>query len=218
MKLARVFVHGGPRESFRSMTAATFLAADKYLVSNNIEDSDIVVWTGGEDINPVLYGEKPIPGTYFGDRDRSDLDVLDIAYGKGKFLVGICRGAQLLNVIPNGGKLWQDVDNHGSSHRTFDCISGTWLYTNSVHHQALRITDKAQVLAWTSEATVKKSEHDKWVRPIGKYDNVPEKDRDIEAVFYPETRSFLFQGHPEFNHPPTTKYFFELMDKVFWNK
>ncbi len=47
---------------------------------------------------------------------------------------------------------------------------------------------------------------------------VPEEERDIEAVWYPKTKSLCVQFHPEFGHGPTTKYFFGLMDKFYWRK
>lgn len=212
---AKVYVQG---QAFNSITKKTFLDAGKYDIVNNLHESQIVVWTGGEDIFPGLYDEKPLQGTYYSmARDRSDLEAVKQAVAGNKFLVGICRGAQLLNVIPNGGKLWQDVDNHESRiHKTFDCISGQWIKLNSVHHQALRVTDEAEIIAWALESTEKHAEGITWSRPPA--DTViPEKDKDIEVCYYPKTRSLLFQGHPEFSHPPTTDYFFNtLMDKYYW--
>lgn len=212
----KVFIKGPP---FYDMTRRTFLEAG-YGVVTTLSEADGVVWTGGEDIWPGLYNEKPLPGTYFTTRDKGDLAVVEAAVKKNLYLIGICRGAQLLNVVPNGGSLWQDVDNHGSClHKTFDCVTGTWKLTNSVHHQSLRLTEDAELLAWAQESTKKVAEKIKWFRPPPKPDgSVLEKDKDVEAAWYPKTKSFLFQGHPEFGHPPTTKYFFELMDRYVLRK
>lgn len=214
--LAKVYVQGA---AFAGVTKATFREERKYDIVNNLNDSDIVVWTGGEDIFPGLYGEDPIPGTYFSKhRDESDVRAVNEAVKQRKFLVGICRGAQLLNVIPNGGRLWQDVDGHESCiHKALDCISGQWIKINSVHHQALRVTDEAEIICWALESTQKQAQNDNWVKPQD-VTSIPEQDKDIEAVWYPKTRSFLFQGHPEFGHPPTTEYFFSLMDKYYWKQ
>ena len=200
------------------MTEQTFEGADKYDIVQSVAEADIVVWTGGEDISPSLYGEKPLSGTYFSvKRDESDLATIEEAYKAGKFLIGICRGAQLLNVVPNGGRLWQDVNNHGSNiHKCFDTLKGSYVTLNSVHHQMLRVTDKAQVLCWTAESTRRQSQNEAWAKPKTVNDIVREVDKDPEVVWYPETRSFLFQGHPEFGHPPTTRYFFQLLDDLYW--
>lgn len=216
MSQAKVYIQGRP---FNGITAQTFQSQRKYQIVNDLSDSDIVVWTGGEDISPELYGEKPIPGTYFSpDRDLSDLKAVDEAVKQGKFLCGICRGAQLLNVIPNGGKLWQNVDNHGSRvHRAFDCISGQYIRVNSVHHQAMRVTDEAEIICWAIESVHKEAQKDEWHRPDD-VTTIPESEKDLEVVWYPKTKSFLFQGHPEFGHPPTTEYFFSLMEKFYWRK
>ena len=40
---------------------------------DNIKEADIVMFTGGEDINPALYGDVPHPTTHFSNRD--DMEV-----------------------------------------------------------------------------------------------------------------------------------------------
>jgi gamma-glutamyl-gamma-aminobutyrate hydrolase PuuD len=208
MKLLKVFVKGPP---YRAITEAIFTPERGYQVSASLSDADAVVWTGGEDINPVIYGEKPIPKTSFSDRDKSDLSILDFAYDKGKTLIGICRGAQLLNCAPNGGKLWQDVDNHEYGiHDVFDCVTGQWgNLTNSIHHQMMRPGPDAQVLAWAEESTFRESQDEIWQDDI---QSVGDSEKDIECIWYPKTKSFCFQAHPEFGHPATTDFFFKQLN------
>lgn len=219
MNKAKVFVQGS---SYNKTTAQTFEVEGKYSIVNKLSDSDIVVWTGGEDINPSIYGEERLPQTDRpSGRDIGDLEAIKEALELNKFMVGICRGAQLLNCVPNGGKLWQDVDNHNySSHRTFDCVTGTWLWTNSIHHQAMIPGPGAEILCWSMESTRKERQDMVWstgTRPKGSA--VLEKDKDIEGLWYPETRSLLVQFHPEFGHSDTTDYFFQiLMSRYFWGK
>jgi gamma-glutamyl-gamma-aminobutyrate hydrolase PuuD len=214
---ANIFVVGKP---YNGITSEVFLSTGRYKLAPKLKDADIVVWTGGEDINPRLYDETPLNSTYFSDRDISDIEAVKDAVAHSKFLVGICRGAQLLNVVVNGGKLWQDVDNHdGRNHRAFDCVSGSWVVINSVHHQMMRPTSEAELLCWAYECTRKEAQHDLWNRPHTRVgDHIEEADRDVEALWYPKTDSLLVQFHPEFGHPPTTKYFHELMDKYYWSK
>ena len=74
---------------------------------------DLMVFTGGEDVNPALYGEKPHVSTRFNEkRDRFERQVWTDYKDIPK--IGICRGGQFLNVM-NGGEMWQDVDKHGVS-------------------------------------------------------------------------------------------------------
>lgn len=84
---------------------------DNIEVVNKIENADIVVFPGGADVDPKLYDNKRLSGTYTSVyADERDLD----AWNKMKpnqLAIGICRGAQLLTVL-NGGMLIQDVDNH----------------------------------------------------------------------------------------------------------
>ena len=215
MQQAKVFVQGRP---FNGAVSRVF-QTDKdhrYKIVQSIEDSDVVAWTGGEDIDPSLYGERPLRGTYYSlQRDREDVAAAKKAFGLGKFLVGICRGAQLLNVIPNGGSLWQHVDHHaGCIHRCFDCVTGTWIEVNSVHHQMMIPTAEAELVAWAKESTERYSWGKEWV---GRKKDFIETDSDPEALWYPKTKSLLVQFHPEFNFPPAYDYFHRLMDTYYWN-
>lgn len=210
---ANVFIQAGPSRSFYSSTEEIFDRNGKYNIVTDIDKASIVVWTGGEDICPLLYGEKPLPNVHYSSRDKSDIEAVKKAYEGDKFLVGICRGAQLLNVIPNDGRLWQDVDNHQGTHQAFDCVTGNWITVNSVHHQMMVPTEKAEVICWADTSRTRKSDKIVWSKPSG---ILKEKDKDIEVLWYPATRSLCFQAHPEFNHLGTRKYFFGLMDKFYW--
>jgi putative glutamine amidotransferase len=62
------------------------------------------------DINPYLYGAKPIAGCKQADpaRERTDSALLKYAFAHGKPLLAICYGVQSLNVY-GGGTLVQDI-------------------------------------------------------------------------------------------------------------
>ena len=85
------------------------MAEAGWVRSVTIDEADLVVFGGGADISPELYGQEPLPQTYF-DEDRDTHEIW--AYNKcvtSKIpMFGICRGAQFLHAM-NGGKLWQDV-------------------------------------------------------------------------------------------------------------
>src|SRR5690606_24403116 len=68
-----------------------------------------VVVTGGHDVDPVLYAqESQVLPHYDPERDRFESAIIDDALARGLPLLGICRGAQLLNVRL-GGDLHQDL-------------------------------------------------------------------------------------------------------------
>lgn len=70
---------------------------------------DGVVVSGGHDVEPALYKEAAeIEGRYDPDRDVFESGVIDRALDDDTPLLGICRGAQLLNVRL-GGTLFQDL-------------------------------------------------------------------------------------------------------------
>ena len=68
------------------------------------DEPDLVVFLGGEDVNPKLYNEEVLPCTRFNEkRDKFEIDVFNNFKTVPK--VGICRGGQLLNVL-SGGAMW----------------------------------------------------------------------------------------------------------------
>jgi putative glutamine amidotransferase len=68
-----------------------------------------VVVTGGHDVHPVLYAALPeVEPNYDTERDGLEAAVIDDALARGLPLLGICRGAQLLNVR-RGGTLFQEL-------------------------------------------------------------------------------------------------------------
>lgn len=89
------------------------------LPGNNIEDIenifniiDGVLITGGDDVDPSLYGEPPHIklGNVNPYRDEFELALAQRAIGMGMPVLGICRGAQIMNVAM-GGTLYQDIDS-----------------------------------------------------------------------------------------------------------
>lgn len=70
---------------------------------------DGVVITGGHDIEPTLYkAAAEVEGRYDPERDAFESEIIDAALADGTPLLGICRGAQLLNVRL-GGSLFQNL-------------------------------------------------------------------------------------------------------------
>lgn len=116
---------------------------------------DGVVVTGGHDIDPVLYAAEPeVEPRHDKARDALETRIIEEALWRRLPLLGICRGAQLLNVCL-GGSLHQELRSrrrHTSNRwtilplKTLRIQSGTVLAElmggarcriNSLHNQAI---------------------------------------------------------------------------------
>ena len=79
-------------------------------VDDLVADLDGLLLHGGADVCPRSYGEEPLRPEWEGDeiRDRYELELVQAFHEAGKPVLGICRGAQILNVA-FGGTLYQDI-------------------------------------------------------------------------------------------------------------
>jgi len=129
-----------------------------------VRDLDGIVISGGDDIDPALYlphDEEVAPLDLA--RDRFEIEVLRHVIDSNMPVLGICRGAQLLNVVL-GGNLYPDLRPlrvHTSNRRTplarktLNVVAGSEMHRilgarrlriNSLHHQAIdRLGDQLQV-------------------------------------------------------------------------
>jgi putative glutamine amidotransferase len=75
-----------------------------------LDSVDGLLLSGGPDLDPGYYGERPIPelGTTIPEWDALEMALLRLAFEQGMPIFGICRGMQILNVAL-GGTLYQDV-------------------------------------------------------------------------------------------------------------
>lgn len=61
-------------------------------ITHNIKDADIVMFTGGEDVDPSIYGCKRHPRTWSNiERDKEEKKIFD-TINPNQLVVGICRG------------------------------------------------------------------------------------------------------------------------------
>jgi gamma-glutamyl-gamma-aminobutyrate hydrolase PuuD len=177
-----------------------FIRAAKGIVTTNFANADMFVFTGGADITPFLYGQKKLAWTH-NDFHR-DLDEIAIfkSIPTDKPKIGICRGAQFLNVM-SGGSMWQHVNGHEKPHM----MKWKWhhqakeehISVSSDHHQMMLPGDQAEILGAAMMSTEK---HHEWLsKKITLADKQKKPYDDPEVVYYWNTSSLCWQPHPEYN-------------------
>ena len=171
-----------PAVYFQGVTAAGGVATllppqpvNADIAERVLDGLDGLLITGGKDVDPAVYGQKPHPSTdepgY--QRDAWEFALLDDALKRGLPVLGICRGAQVLNVA-RGGTLHQhlpDVIGH-SGHRAGNAVftslpvrtvPGTRLAglvgesvdARCYHHQAIaELGEGLVVSAWDTDGVI----------------------------------------------------------------
>ena len=203
----KVYVVGGGYDYIRMMLALGYAGA------KGLGDADIILFTGGEDVDPALYGEKALKGTNYNTmRDNKESVIYQEALAAKIPMVGICRGGQFLNVM-NGGKMWQHVNNHCGNHKMTDVLLSAHrgeevtLEVTSTHHQMMIPNEEtALILATAAMSTSKLS----FTSDL----SIPKPHGDVEVVWYENTSCLCFQPHPEFRTAPAecVNFFDECMD------
>lgn len=166
----------------------------KILSMENIDSltsKDVVLFDGGTDINPEIYGEKPHPATQKSDKVRDEQERIWFrrAQGVGAACIGVCRGAQLLCAL-SGGKLIQHVTGHeGPKSHVVVTSDKRELLASGDHHQMMYLEDAPdfELLAWAEGIGEYHCEYGKTI----------ETREEPEVVWFPHTRSLCIQPHPE---------------------
>lgn len=142
-----------------------------------VDKLDGVIFSGGADIAPGLYGQSPHPklGEVQDERDNLELTLAKEVIKAKKPALGICRGLQLFNVA-TGGTLHQHIDGHsamlyppeGQDHLVhFDKGSrlaelyGESHKVNSLHHQSIdKLGDGFKICGRISSGSIEAIEHE----------------------------------------------------------
>lgn len=167
------------------------LVEDIDLFMQSPEKFKLVVFTGGEDVHPAMYGHTSPKGLcYFNAaRDVKEQIIYEFAKDNNIPMTGICRGSQFLNVMA-GGTLMHHIDHHGTMHY-IETIDGTVMKVTSTHHQMCVPAEDGFVVAWSE---TKRSE-----RYFGDKDvEVAYDGKEVEAIYYPDKKIFAVQYHPEY--------------------
>jgi len=162
---------------------------------------DGLILQGGADINPQSYGEEPLRPEWTGDkvRDVYEMELLHEFMEAGKPVLGICRGAQLINVAL-GGTLYQDIASQIDT-------AGAHVHPDYDRHSHEIVWDGRSGLAKlypgaTGGSVV--SIHHQSIKTLGRGLQIEARGADeiVEAIRL-EGKPYVFgvQWHPEF-HPP----------------
>lgn len=198
-----VYVSGPPIDS---AGFAEMFARSRCFKANNPDEADLVVFTGGPDVNPSYYSQSKVHSSVYVDdrRDEKDLELYAKCYDDGIPMTGVCRGAQFGHVM-NGGSLYMDVDNHQSDHLMY--TGDETISVSSVHHQMCKYNEDMDLIGWSEGVSSVRSVSATMV------DKGPNKD--IEAFFYRDTCFFGVQGHPEYKgYLPFTHWYLSQIEHL----
>lgn len=187
----------GGVEQAGGMPLLLSLTEDPSLWEEFCQSFDGFVFTGGQDVDPGLYGQEKIPQCDYQAplRDNQEFFMIRRLRELDKPVLGICRGIQVINASL-GGTLYQDLPAQRPSpvihrqdkpydipHHQVDILPGSQLHritghtrlsVNSMHHQAL------------------------WETAPGFTATAAAEDGITEAIECPDARFFLgVQWHPE---------------------
>lgn len=148
--------------------------------AKKLDNLDLLILTGGEDVNPKRYGEVAT-GSYGWSDHRDDIELsIYTSYinDTRTKVLGVCRGMQLMNVA-KGGSLYQNiVPGHRHTHKithTKEMNPFSYLvYVNSLHHQGIKRVgdDYYSILA---------------VEPVSKISEIVLwRNRELGVQFHPE--------------------------------
>lgn len=154
----------------------------------------LVMFTGGADVSPSLYGHTSPNNVCMTNsaRDVQEVAVFDLARETGIPMTGICRGSQLINVLC-GGVMMHHISNHGIGgyHTMLANTDGEEFEVTSTHHQMSVVGKGGVVVGWSSP---KRSDVF-----IGDEDlKVEYSGPETEAIYYPDHKCFAVQYHPEY--------------------
>ncbi|HYB35409.1 MAG TPA: gamma-glutamyl-gamma-aminobutyrate hydrolase family protein [Mycobacterium sp.] len=186
---------------------------DPDIAERVLDGLDGLVITGGKDVDPAVYGQRPHPATDEPrqDRDAWEFTLLDDALHRGLPVLGICRGAQVLNVAL-GGTLHQHLPDvightgHQAGNAVFSTlpvrtVAGTRLAgligescdVQCYHHQAIdQLGEGLVVGAWDADGVIEALElpGDRFVLAVQWHPEESLEDLRLFAAIVDAARSY----------------------------
>ncbi len=155
-----------------------------YLIPNNsihIQEYfnskiDLVVLSGGNNVNPKLYNNDDKLKDIYPERDLTETFLIEQALERSIPILGICRGFHFLNIY-FGGNLSHNIENHVTQQHILssDINILNNQEVNSFHNQGIQdcnLSKEVEIIAQT-------------------------EDQLIEAFIYREKHTLALQWHPE---------------------
>ncbi len=151
---------------------------------------DAVLFTGGDDVHPSLFGETLCNESVITEpiRDDEELNIFDAFFRENKPIFGICRGIQLINVAL-GGSLWQDIPAQ---------LTDTLIHSGNATH-SVSFTDNSILARLFPHKIRVNSYHHQSVKQLGDGLTATAHSDDgiIEAIESTERNIIAVQWHPE---------------------
>lgn len=148
------------------------------------ERLDGFIFSGGQDVDPLQYGEPLLKysGEIYPPRDDLELRLLKAVIKRNKPILGVCRGLQLINVAL-GGTLYQDINKQmkrdyqiqhfqqnnyeypvhevtiGNNSILYEIMATDKIRVNSMHHQGIaRLSHQLTATALSEDGLVEAAE------------------------------------------------------------
>ena len=177
------------------------LIPDRNYIAEALKNLDGILLPGcNTDVAPLRYGEEPHPklGRVLTEKDETDLMVLERAEKSNLPILGICFGAQILNVA-RGGSLIQDIES-----QIPHCLQHSQLAPLDRNSHSIDIEEQSLLAGLiTAEMPKVNSSHHQSIRVVGKNLKVTARAKDGVIECIEDTRDNCFavgvQWHPEVN-------------------
>ena len=183
-------------EAFGAIPVILPLTEDAETARRLLSRCDGILFTGGQDVSPGLYGEdvRQVCGEICTARDTFEWNLLRLALEQDKPVFGICRGLQVFNACL-GGTLYQDLPAEHPSE-----VVHTSTPAGPASHGARILPDTPlAALLGTTDLQVN-SYHHQGIKDLAPplREMVRSEDDVIEAVYLPGKRfAWAVQWHPE---------------------
>lgn len=211
MKTYKVFFTDS---SFSIFSTEKFIG-HRISITKDIEEADLVIFTGGADVSPSFYGQSENNKTSTSIlRDIKEYHYFKKCLNKNIPMIGVCRGAQFLCVM-SGGSLIQHVEGHSGRHSmelSYDPFGKgtTEITVTSTHHQMMDLREMSEndymilgyslSLSKVYEGEKEVDQKESLVNWSNSIMNLDKKDTVVEPemVYFPSTNCFCMQFHPEY--------------------
>ena len=163
---------------------------------------------GGDDFNPVMYGENneaKLSKEIDDEMDQLDKEIIEYAVSKKLPILGICRGHQALSAV-FGKALYQDFASSGLEHPHED-----------IYHEVTKVNNIG-VAKLLPDKFISNTYHHQSIKDLAEGFVVLYKNHDvIEAVEHTTLPIVGFQWHPERMNTPESDIIFNYFKEKVLN-